>query len=190
MHGDDADATQPLSGAVPPLPPDVALPGLLLVISLFEIVAASIVCGTYACRGVSDEGITTKVTELNDAGVGLVQSADVPALLAGKSLNDALAEAIQAAMDSEQEAARRLISRDSAFPGHHVPPQDTRRRGASLAAPCSSQLSKLGEEPDDDRQQPQPQPQPRQAEQRARAATAESPGRSTPTRGSLHSDRI
>ena len=74
MHGDDADATQPLSGAVPPLPPDVALPGLLLVISLFEIVAASFVCGTYACRGVSAYAvsigvISTAATVL--VGVGL-----------------------------------------------------------------------------------------------------------------------
>ena len=64
MHGDDADATQPLSGAVPPLPPDVALPGLLLLISLSEIVAASIVCGTYGCYGVEAYAVSIGVVSM------------------------------------------------------------------------------------------------------------------------------
>jgi len=71
-----------------------------------------------ACRGVNHEDIESKMREMSSAGIQIVQSADVPRLMTSRTLPEALSEAIQAAMESETQEARRLADRDGSFPGH------------------------------------------------------------------------
>ena len=104
-------------------------------------------------------------------------------MMAGRTLSDALADAIKAAMDSEQEAARRQAARDAAYPSHSVPPYAAAIGQRQLERATKGRAQSL-----------QQAPAGKQDAQRPRAITEEPPPGSLPspsrTNSVMHSSHI
>ena len=138
---------------------------------------------TDACRGVNRIDIEQRMREMGEAGIALVRASEVPHMMAGRTLSDALADAIKAAMDSEQEAARRQAARDAAYPSHSVPPYAAAIGQRQLERATKGRAQSL-----------QQAPAGKQDAQRPRAITEEPPPGSLPspsrTNSVMHSSHI